>query len=55
MWGKKSERELMCVYVWLNHLYSRNYHKLINQIYFNKTFKKLKNKENEILMARVQG
>ena len=41
--GKKSEKEWMCVHVYLNHfvilLNSRNYHSIVNQLYFNKTFK----------------
>ena len=28
--GKESEGELRCVHVWLGHVYSRNYHNLIN-------------------------
>ena len=38
--GKESEREWMCVRVYLNPLlHSRNCHKLVNQLYFKKTFK----------------
>ena len=36
--GKESEKEWMCIQEWLNtlSLYSRNYHNIVNQLYFNK-------------------
>ena len=47
--GKESERE-SCMYMYngITLLYSRNYHNLVNQLWFNKTFK---NEENRISNA----
>ena len=38
--GEESEKE-WCVYIynWITLLYSRNYHNMVNQLYFNKTLK----------------
>ena len=35
--GKESEREWICVYIynWITLLYRRNYHNIVNQLYFN--------------------
>ena len=39
--GKESERKWMCAHGWLNHfVVSGIYHNLVNQLYFNKPFKK---------------
>ena len=39
--GKESEREQMCIYMYnrITLLY-RNHHNIVNQLYFNKAFKK---------------
>ena len=38
--GKESEKNgCVCIYNWITLLYSRNYHNIVNQLYFNKTLK----------------
>ena len=39
--GKESENECVCMYNWIAVLYSRDYHNIVNQLYFNKTFRKV--------------
>ena len=31
----------ICVYDWITFLYSRNWHKIVNQLYFNKKINKI--------------
>ena len=46
---------IICVYMynWITSLYSRNYHKLVNQLYFNKTWKKWRKKEKHEVIVLV--
>ena len=52
LWSSMREKDLKeigCVYLydWITLLYSRNYHKLVNQRYFNEILKNKKRKEKE--------
>ena len=46
---QKNLKKNICVYVynWITLLYNRNYHYVLNQLYFNKTFKNEKGKRKE--------
>ena len=44
MWEKNLKKNRLCTCITESLLYSGNYHKLVNQLYFDKT---LKNEENK--------
>ena len=54
MW-EKNMKENGCVYMynWIALLYSKNYHKLVNQLYFNKTSKNEKKKKKKITTLKT--
>ena len=55
--GKESEKECMCIYVynWITLLCSRNYHHVVNQLYFNKTKKKREEQRLTLLKLSTGG
>ena len=53
MWEKDlKENGWVYMYNWITSLYSRNYHNIINQLYFNKTLKNEKKGQEEKYMQK---
>ena len=44
-WGSYEKKECMYVYDWVTLLYSRNWHNIVNQLYFNTKIKKISYKD----------